>query len=120
MSIFWEMHQHRRIHEVSGDASRAKNKADRVEAELRTLRRQLDRVTLACQGMWELIRENSEITEQMLADRIQEVDLRDGTADGKLGHQVVDCPSCGRKTSTRRGFCVMCGESVSGDHIVEG
>ncbi len=120
MSIFWEIHQHRRINGASAQASQAKNKADRVESELRSLRRQLDRVTLACQGMWELIRENSEITEQMLADRIHEVDLRDGVADGKLGHQVIDCPHCGRKTSTKRGFCVMCGEAVAGDHIVEG
>jgi len=119
MNIFFDIHQYKRISEVSGEASSAKAKSERVESEMRSLRRQLDRVTLACQAMWELVRENSDITEQMLADRINEVDMRDGVADGKMGHQVLDCPSCGRKTSSKRGFCVMCGSPVAGDHIVE-
>ncbi len=119
MNIFFDIHQYKRISEVSSEASSAKAKSERVETELRSLRRQLDRVTLTCQAMWELVRENSDITEQMLADRITEVDLRDGVADGKMGHQVLDCPACGRKTSSKRGFCVMCGEPVAGEHIVE-
>jgi hypothetical protein len=116
--MFFDIYQQHRINEVSAGLDSAKHRNQRQETEIQGMRRQLDRVTMACQGMWELIRENSDITEEMLAERIQQIDLRDGVADGKMSAQVVSCSACGRKTSARRGFCIMCGEPVSGDHIV--
>lgn len=116
--MFFDIYQQHRINAVSTGLDHAKQKNKRIETEMHGMRRQLDRVTMACQGMWELIRENSDITEEMLAQRIHEIDLRDGVADGKMSPQVVSCAACGRKTSARRGFCIMCGEPVSGDHIV--
>lgn len=118
--MFYNFYQQKRLSQVSSGLDHAKQNNQRIESEIRDLRRELDRVTLACQGMWELIRENSDITEDMLAERLHQIDLRDGFADGKMGVQVISCPSCGRKTNSKRGYCIMCGEPVAGDHIVSG
>ena len=120
MNIFWDIHHRSQMDRISSKSDRTDPKADRMERELRTMRQELDRVTLACQGLWELVREHSDITEAMLADRIAEIDLRDGMADGKMSPQVITCPACGRKTNSKRGICYMCGEPVKGDHILDG
>ncbi|MDB6077185.1 MAG: hypothetical protein JWO82_932 [Akkermansiaceae bacterium] len=77
---------------------------------------QVDRLTLACQAMWEIIRDRIGVTEQELQAKITEIDARDGAIDGKIGYEVVDCPECGQKTSTRRSRCVFCGCAVHLGH----
>ncbi len=117
MDIFlWELHNA----DLGKGTAGAGPRAHQMEL-MRALQRRMEHLTLACQAMWELIRENSNISEEMLAERIQEVDIRDGVVDGKMRAQVVDCPTCGRKTNIKRGFCVICGDPVaSGDHICGG
>jgi hypothetical protein len=62
--------------------------------------------------MWELLKACSDVTEQDLEKKILEIDGRDGAVDGKLTVQALDCPACGRKTSSKRDTCVMCGAPV--------
>lgn len=66
--------------------------------------------------MWELLRDHSDLTEDHLKAKILEVDARDGTVDGKIGHEIIDCPDCGQKTGTRRSFCVFCGHTIEDPH----
>lgn len=120
MNIFWDIHQQHQINSVSASTDRVAGQSERMSVELRDMRRELNRVTIACQALWELVRENTDITEAMMAERMQDVDLRDGVADGKMGPQIIACASCGAKTNTRRGHCVMCGETVQGDHLLGG
>jgi hypothetical protein len=35
--------------------------------------------------MWEIIRDQSSITDEELVEKITEIDLRDGVVDGKMG-----------------------------------
>ena len=120
MNIFWDIRQQQQINSVSASTDRVAGQSERMAVQLRDMQRELNRVTIACQALWELVREHTEITEAMMAKRMQEVDLRDGVADGKMGPQIVACSNCGAKTNTRRGFCVMCGEPVQGNHILDG
>ena len=62
--------------------------------------------------MWELVRERDGLTDQMLLDRMREIDLRDGHADGKITSVPVTCPSCARLTGARTGRCVFCGATL--------
>ena len=50
-----------------------------------------------------------------LADRMQQIDLRDGVADGRITHTVAECPSCHRKTTRRRAECMYCGQPLEVD-----
>lgn len=95
-------------------------KSNDFEQEIRHLRSQVDRLTLACQSLWELLRDSEHFTEEELKSKIAEVDLRDGAPDGKLGSTVLECPACGRNTNSRRQTCLWCGGPIEREHIFEG
>lgn len=42
------------------------------------------------------------MSESQLERKIEEIDLRDGNADGKLANNLKACPECGRKPKIRR------------------
>jgi len=99
---------------------RIPNRPHTSDSEFQKLRRQVDRLTLTCQSMWELLRDGSELSEDDLIKKVAEVDLRDGSPDGRLGSTVIQCTSCGKNTNSRRDSCVWCGAPVDREHIFEG
>lgn len=115
--MFWEAYQQTRINRAELAADRAQLKADRHADGLRRLERHVERLSLTCQAMWELVRERTSLTEAELEAKILEVDLRDGQADGKMGGGVIACPSCGRNTSSARPTCILCGAETKKEHI---
>jgi len=104
---------------VSEQADHRLNKPRSKDTELLRIQRQVDRLTLTCQSMWELLRDCSDLTEEHLEQKVAEVDLRDGSPDGRLGSTVIVCEACGKNTNSRRDSCVWCGGPVKRDHIFE-
>lgn len=90
------------------------------ESEILRLRVQVDRLTLACQSMWELVRDRMDLDDGILAGKIAEVDTRDGSPDGRLGASVIECSKCRKNTNSRQSNCVWCGAPVNRKHIFEG
>ena len=41
--------------------------------------------------------------------KMQDIDHRDGTVDGKIQAAVVACPECGHKVNMRHPVCIYCG-----------
>ena len=117
--MIWEMYQQQAIGEASLQATRADSKATRNESELSILRRQTDNLALACQALWELLRENSGFTDDRLRAKMQEIDLRDGNSDGRMSQRTINCPACGAASNTRRSSCLMCGALLVKEHIFE-
>lgn len=118
--MLWEAYQQTKIAGAERTAERAKTKADRYADDIADIRRQVNRLSLACQAMWELLRDHSDLSEKDIEARILEVDLRDGRADGKMAAQTLACPSCGRPTNSRRQICVICGAPVPRPHQFSG
>lgn len=90
----------------------AKDELARLRALVDDQQRRLDSLTLAAQAMWELLRAAAKFTDADLLEKMQEVDLRDGEADGKITSGVVNCPSCGRRSRSNRRHCVYCGAGL--------
>jgi hypothetical protein len=90
-------------------AAKVESIADRLTRQ----EKRLDRLALHCQAMWEMLRERGQFSDEEIATKILEVDLRDGRADGRISQLVVTCPSCNQKTSTKRASCVICGAELS-------
>jgi len=109
-----------RYDEAQSAAERAENKSDHIGAELKALQRQVDRMALACQALWEIIREHSDFKEEDLEKKMLEIDLRDGKTDGKIGALVLNCPACGSKTNSKRPTCIICGAPVISPHRFAG
>jgi hypothetical protein len=113
----WDIIQHYQIEEARGEARNAVERASRQEARVATINDQIERLLLASQAMWELLRDQLGMTDDQLRAKMREIDGRDGTIDDKMGADVVDCPHCGRKTNTRNGLCNYCQKPVQGAHV---
>ena len=116
MSFAWDLVQHYQIEKAREEAQLAHAKSEGQGHRVDYVRDQVERLTLACQAMWELLRDHSDLTEEDLQSKILEIDARDGHVDGKLGHEVLACPHCSQRTSTRRSRCVFCGGQVQSRH----
>jgi len=120
-SLFWELHQYHGIADAQVEAAGARSRANQAAHEIDELRMRVDRLSLACQALWELLRDDGVFSEERLLDKIQEVDLRDDRADGRIGPTAVDCPACGRRSKSGRPRCMYCGaEFTDGpEHVFE-
>ena len=115
--MFWELYQQRSIHAASSSASRAHSKADQVANEVELLENKIDALALACQSLWEIVRDTTDVTQDDMIAKMEEIDMRDGVADGRITPQVQACGQCGRKTSRRRPRCIYCGAEISGNEV---
>lgn len=114
--MFWELYQLnaiRRTGDKAGEANQnardAKHTADSMRSNVLDLQRQVDSLTLACQAMWELFSESTDSNEDVLIQRMTEIDGRDGKMDGRISPTMQQCPKCRRPNSSKRSHCLYCG-----------
>lgn len=72
----------------------------------------LAKALLICETLWEFIREHHGLSDEQLREKIYEVDMRDGTLDGKHQRKAAECPSCGHMVSARHPACLYCGQII--------
>jgi hypothetical protein len=78
------------------------------EVAAETIRR-IDVLVLLNMAMWSILEEKLGVTEAELAERVKQIDLRDGKPDGRTPAQAVSCVSCGRVLPVRQPRCMYCG-----------
>lgn len=115
--MFWEFYQQSQIHNAQTSASRAEHKVESNQLYLKMLEDKLGSLALACQSLWEILEENTEITREQMISKMEEVDLRDGRKDGKISPVAQACSECGRKTSRRRTNCLYCGKEQGSNEL---
>ena len=81
-----------------------------VSMQLRELTAQVQRLQLLNQAFWELIRDRLNLTDADFERVAHEVDMRDGVADGKMTQTGLQCPNCGRISSSKHWRCLYCGQ----------
>ena len=97
--------------EAVGEARRARTATEGLDARL-------ERMTLAFEAMWTLVREKLQATDEDLAARMNDLDLSDGKLDGKVRKGAVSCPKCGRTISRRLPKCIYCSQPIVHDPFV--
>ncbi len=111
--MFWDLLQQSQINSVTRQADRAESLAQRTEnrakRSIEKLELKLESLTLTCRALFEILQDRNEVTEQQLAEKMREIDLRDGRADGRISSQPSRCVDCGRKNSADRNSCLYCG-----------
>ncbi len=98
---------------VAGQAKlqsgRASSSALTARRDVRYLEGRLDRLTLVNAAMWSLMQEKLGLTEEELINRMVEIDISDGTPDGKITAGVRKCSKCGRTLAAKHRKCLYCG-----------
>jgi hypothetical protein len=97
---------------ASKTAERAKSKATAVLRRVSVLEANLAKAMLISETLWEFIKENHGLTDEQLRKKVCEVDMRDGTLDGKNQRKAVECPNCRHMVSARHPACVYCGQVI--------
>ena len=115
VDFLWNIAQHNQIRSVDREASTASETARRAAAELIEVRVALERLSLTCRAMWELLREGTSVTEADLIARVREIDLRDRHSDGRARPAAKKCPQCSRVNNARREKCLYCGTELGTD-----
>jgi len=72
----------------------------------------VERLALACEAMWTLLKERTGMSDRELHAAMAELDLADGAADGKLKRGPRICAACNRPNSPRHFHCIYCGENI--------
>lgn len=114
LELLWDLHQQRRINEVEDGANDAARKATDFQERVRFLEDRIDRTLLTNMAMWSLLRDAMGLTDQDLIARVQQIDLEDGVADGKVTRSgPKTCSRCQRAFSPRHRRCLYCGHEAT-------
>lgn len=97
-------------------ATRADDVAGRAREEARALKFEVERLLMITEALWSFLREEHGWTDDMLAERMREIDMRDGAEDGRVAaSRPRHCPECGKVAGKKRPFCMWCGHPVEMD-----
>jgi hypothetical protein len=111
MFDIYDLFQDGRIAQASGEAANARSAARRADSAEQRLESEVETLKLACAAMWSLLSERCGVTGDDLADRMQQIDLRDGRLDGRITPEVARCDKCRRPMSARHNHCMYCGHA---------
>lgn len=114
--MLWELFQQSRIRGATATAEQANTKTSNLVIAVSELEDKVDSLSITCQALWELLRERNNVTEAELDSKVNEIDLRDGRSDGKMGGGGSSCAKCGRVLNKRHLRCMYCGESFEKLH----
>ena len=111
-------HSISRIHGHS-ENNTASQTARRVATDVRTrsesIQFDVERLFMLTEALWRILKEEHGYNDDLLVQKIQEVDLQDGVLDGKVAKssERPACPQCGRTAIKNQHACLYCGASVA-------
>lgn len=109
LGFLWDLHQQSKINELGRRAAEGGIEGREALQLVGALEARADSLTLMNMAMWSIIREKLGVTDEQLAARIEQIDLQDGTLDGRAAPTVAMCNECGRRMSARHRHCMYCG-----------
>jgi hypothetical protein len=92
---------------------------EHLQSETQRLEAKIDGLALICQALIEILRDSGGVAESTIEDRIREIDLRDGRADGRIAGSPTECSRCSRPAHTRQRVCMYCGTRIESGMLVE-
>jgi hypothetical protein len=110
--VVWNVIQQAQIERLDSATDGLRENLAQQQADTQAAKHLEERVAyvaLICRALFELLHEKTGVTEQELAAKITEVDLRDGKADSRMTPQPKQCPSCQSMMAPRFNRCLFCG-----------
>lgn len=111
--MLWDILQQHQLNGLDAEVGGAKRSAASAVDETRQLRRDVDRLTLACLAMWQIIQSQTNLTDEDMKRMMHDLDASDGRVDGKISVDAGRCPKCDRPALRGRSACMYCGATVA-------
>ena len=96
------------VSSVGDDIIQAKRQTN---YELDGIDQRIDRLTMLCEAMWELVCETTGLTNEHLEYKLAQLDESDGRRDLKRAKTSTAC-ACGAMVPARSMACQFCGEAA--------
>ncbi len=93
------------VNSASDDMLAAKRQTN---YELDGVDQRIERLTLICEAMWQLVCETTGLTDEHLAYKLDQLDVSDGRRDMKRQKTSTPC-SCGAMVPAKSLLCQFCG-----------
>lgn len=112
MGYVFQQRQIKDTRDVTRDL-RDQQRADRDThaRDMQRLEERIEGLALVTQAMAELLQSQG-VNSATLADKVREIDLRDGLLDGRITPKAVPCTSCARSVHPRLKACMYCGTAA--------
>ncbi len=110
--VFSQINIHNESPAVSADAARAQSRAYSVERQLKVVNANLAKTMMICEALWEILRDEHGYSDEDLNKKLYEIDMKDGSLDGRNQRKAVKCPECGHTVSSRHPACIYCGKVI--------
>lgn len=116
--LLWEWRFKQRASDMESAAARSGEPVRDVDFLTEHFEARIEKLVLINMALWELLKANTELTDEDLLKKVQEIDMRDGKIDGKLQKSAKKCPDCGRVVNVKHNRCLYCGFQLPNEHGV--
>lgn len=113
--FIWNRSQDRKIRTLERVSRGADASSENLRGMISDLEERIERLSLICEGMWTLLRDRTEISEEDLKETVTRLDMEDGVLDGKRGPKKTRCPDCDAVISNKFNRCLYCGYRMPAD-----
>ena len=93
----------------SGQNTTIKVESGASRSDLESLQNRFEKLKLVTMAMWTFLKDEKNISEDALIERVREIDKLDGSEDGKLKHGIKKCGQCGKALNPKFEKCLYCG-----------
>lgn len=80
----------------------------RNELQHDAIEQRMDRLLLVLESVWDLLCEQTGLSDEDLIERVAAIDMKDGVADERHLAETVEC-ECGAKIAAKTRICQFCG-----------
>ena len=108
----FDIYQQGQIQDTSRKVIDAKKEARDALTQIHRLQASVGKLTLINKALWEMLKKEFGKEDSELFELVKEIDLRDGSLDGKISHDVQKCHQCGRIINRRHQRCLYCGSDT--------
>ena len=101
---------------AQAEAFTSSAQARSVRTDIDFLRTDIERLLMITEALWDILKEKHGYTDEDLANRVVEIDRRDGRVDGRVAQLPPGtCPRCNRTLERKRAYCLYCGQAIARD-----
>jgi len=100
---------------IGDAAASASRQVSAANNEIQSVKADIEKLLMITEALWSLLKDQHGYSDEELAKRVEEIDMRDGKLDGKVSSPPTQCPSCNRPVSRKRPTCFYCGMEIKAD-----